>query len=126
MHCCFDSGDLSTAKLETPRSILDIGSNDGQHGFSNDLSCRVAGRTPGFLFKAMRRQASTGEIDSGSTREVQILLAVDASQLHRSAEAPLWEVHSLFQSCASRPDSPADPEILRAAERMALPSMESK
>ena len=57
---------------------------------------------------------------------MQILLAVDASELHRSAEARLWEVHSLFQSCASMPDGPADPEILRSAERMALPSMELK
>ena len=55
----------------------------------------------------MRRQASRGEIDFGSTSEVQ-----------RSADAPLKEVHSRLQSCASRPDGPADPEILIVAERM--------
>ena len=84
------------------------------------------GRTPGLLSRAMRRQASRGEIDFGSTSEVQILLAVDASALHRSADAPLKEVHSLLQSCASRPDGPADPEILIVAERMALASIDSK
>ena len=84
------------------------------------------GRTPGFLFRAMRRQASRGEMDFGSTNEVQILLAVEASVLHRSREAPLNEVHILLQPCASMPDSPVDPVILRAAERMTLASMDSK
>ena len=59
------------------------------------------GRTLGFLFRARRRQVSRGEMDFGSKKEVQILLAVEASLLHRSREAPLNEVHILLQPCAS-------------------------
>ena len=84
------------------------------------------GRTTGFLFRTMRQQASRGEMDFGSTNEVQILVEVEASVLQRSREAPLNEVHILLQPCASMPDGPADPVILRAAERMTLASMNSK
>ena len=59
------------------------------------------GWMPGFLFRVMRRQASREEMDFGSTKEVQILLAVEVNVLHRSREAPLNEVHILLQPCAS-------------------------
>ena len=62
------------------------------------MSPMPMGRTPGLLSRAMRRQASRGEIDFGSMSEMQILLAVDAS-----VDAPLKEVHSLLQLCALRP-----------------------
>ena len=84
------------------------------------------GRTPGVLSRAMRRQASSGEMDFGSTSAVHILLAVEASELHRLVDAPLNEVHYLLQSCASRPDGPADPVVFSTAERIALASIDSK
>ena len=84
------------------------------------------GRTPGVLSRAMRRQASSGEMDFGSTSAVHILLAVEASELHRLVDAPLNEVHNLLQSCASRPDGPADPVVFSTAERIALASIDSK
>ena len=48
-----------------------------------------------------------------------------AIELHRSIDAPLKLVHSLLHSWASRPESPADPVVLRAAERIALASSDS-
>ena len=34
-----------------------------------------------------------------------------------SAEAPLYDVHILLQSCASMPDGPAEPVVLNALYR---------
>ncbi len=57
---------------------------------------------------------------------MQILLAARASELHMSAEAPLYDVHILLQPCASMPDGPAEPVVLNAADLMVLASIESK
>ena len=84
------------------------------------------GRTPGFLSRAISRQARRGEIDFGSTYEVQILLATRAKEWHSSLDAPLKDVHSLLHPCASIPDGPADPVMFMAAERMMLASIDSK
>ena len=84
------------------------------------------GQTPGFLSRAMSRQARRGEIALGSTYEVQILLVTIAKLWHRSLEAPLKDVHSLLHPCTSKPDGPADPVMCRAAERMTLAAMASK
>ena len=74
------------------------------------------GRTPGFLSRAMSRQARRGEIALGSTYEVQILLVTIAKLWHRSLEAPLKDVHSLLHPCASKPEGPVDPVMCRAAD----------
>ena len=76
-------------------------------------------QTPGFLSKAISRQAKSGEIDFGSTYEVQI------KEWHRSLDLPLKDVHSLLHPCASMPDGPADPVVCMAAERMTV-SIDSK
>ena len=83
------------------------------------------GRTPGFLSRAISRQARRGDIDIGSTYEVHIL-ATRAKEWHSSLDAPLKDVHSLLHSCASIPDGPADPVIFIAAVRMTLASIDSK
>ena len=84
------------------------------------------GRTPGFLSRAISRQAKRGEIDFGSTYEVQILLATRAKEWHSSLDLPLNDVHSLLHPCASMPDGPANPVVCMAAERMTLVSIDSK
>lgn len=84
------------------------------------------GRTPGFLSRAISRQARSGEMDFGSTCEVQSLLAVRAKERHSSLDAPLKDVHSLLQPCASIPEGPADPVVFMAAERMTLASIDPK
>jgi len=45
------------------------------------------GLTPGFLSKAIKRQAKKGERISGDTKEVQIYLANRAIATHSSLEA---------------------------------------
>ena len=51
------------------------------------------GLTPGFLSRAMRRQANRGDVHLGSTRVVHRRLAVRASEWQRAIEAVLKEVH---------------------------------
>ena len=58
-------------------------------------------RTPGFLSRAISRQARRGEIDFGSTYDVQILLATEAREWHSSLDAALKDVHSLLHPYAS-------------------------
>ena len=48
-----------------------------------------------------------------------------AKELHMSVDAPLKPMHSLLHSWASRPEGPADPVVLRAAERIVLASSDS-
>ena len=84
------------------------------------------GRTPGFLSRAISRQAKRDEIDFGSTYEVQILLATRAKEWHSSLDPPLKDVHNLLHPCASMPDGPADPVVCMAAEQMTLVSIDSK
>ena len=84
------------------------------------------GRIPGFLSRAISQQSKRGEIDFGSTYEVQILLATRAKEWHSSLDPPLKDVHSLLHPCASLPDGPADPVVCMAAEQMTLVSIDSK
>ena len=84
------------------------------------------GRTPGFLSRAISRQARRGEIDFGSTYDVQILLATEAREWHSSLDAALKDVHSLLHPYASIPDGPADPVVFMAADRITLASIDSK
>ena len=84
------------------------------------------GRTPGFLFKPISRQARRDEIDFGSIYEVHILLANRAKELQSSLEAPLKDVHSLLHPCASMPDGPSDPVVCKAADRITPASIHSK
>ena len=81
---------------------------------------------PGFLSRVISRQPKRGEIDFGSTYEVQILLATRAKEWHSSLDLPLKDVHSLLHPCASMSDGPADPVVCMAAERMTLVSIDSK
>ena len=90
------------------------------------VSPMTIGQTPGFLSKAISRQARRGEIDFWSTYAVQILLATKAKEWQSSLDAPLKDVHSLFHPCASIPDGPADPVMFMAADRIALASIDSK
>ena len=54
------------------------------------------GRTPGFLLRAIRRQAMSGEMLLGSARLVQRCFATAVRDTHRSLEADLNEVHNLL------------------------------
>ena len=65
------------------------------------------GLTPGHLSRAIRRQASRGEMPLGSTKVVQRRLAMAANAWHKSWEADLKEVQSLLHPCASMPEGPA-------------------
>ncbi len=53
-------------------------------------------------------------------------LATRARLLHRSVEALWKEVHRRRHPVASTPEGPADPLVRRVAERMVVPSIESK
>ena len=57
---------------------------------------------------------------------VHILLAVNASELHRFLDAPLKEVHNLLHPDASSPLGPAAPVVRRTVDLMRLASSESK
>ena len=54
-----------------------------------------------------------------------ILMATDPRDVQRSLDAPLWLVQRRLHSWESRPEGPAAPFTLRAAERMALWSRDS-
>ena len=90
-----------------------------------DLSPIPIGQTPGCLSSAIRRQARSGAIDDGCTCEVQTLTATEAREAQRSVDAPLWLVQRRLHSCESKPEGPAAPFTLKAAERMALTSRDS-
>ena len=64
-------------------------------------------------------------MDEGCTYVVLILMATDAREVQRSLDAPLWLVQRRLHSWESRPEGPAAPFTLRAAERMALWSRDS-
>ena len=55
------------------------------------------GQTPGFLFKAIRREDKKGAINDGFIESVHKRLATRAREVHRSSEADLKEVHNLQQ-----------------------------
>ncbi len=105
----------SVQELDGASSILDVITCD----CSTDVRMilRTAsqipiGRTPGFLFRAIRRHAKNGLSPSGSTKVVQILLVRRASEWQISSETV---VQILLHPCAS---IPAAPLVRRAAERM--------
>ena len=52
----------------------------------------------------------TPSLSLGSTKQEQILLAVEAKS-HRSADADLNDVHMHFQAAMSSPDGPTAPSI---------------
>lgn len=66
------------------------------------------GRTPGFLLRAIRRQARRGEMREGSTRLVQWRFVISARDWQRSLQTDLNEVQSLLQERAE------GPEVVRA------------
>ena len=78
------------------------------------------GRIPGFL------SGQKGDRDFGSTYDIHILLATWAREWQRSLDAPLKDVQSLLQPCASKPDGPAEPVMFVAAEQMAVALIDSK
>ena len=84
------------------------------------------GRTPGFLSRAMRRQAKSGAVVDGSINSVQKRFAVLARDWHNSDETDLKDVHSLLHLRASSPDGPAAPLVWQAANMMASASRASK
>ena len=81
------------------------------------------GLTPGYLSRAMRRQATRAETQLGSTCWEQSFLAVVASASQSSLEAVLKDEHSLFQVAAFMPEGPAAPSILKAILRVSCPSI---
>ena len=83
------------------------------------------GCTPGFLFRAIRRQASRGAMVDGSMKLVQRRLAADPREWHRSKEADLKEVYSLLQLDASSPEGPAAPVVCKAADLIMEASIDS-
>ena len=85
----------------------------------------LIGCTPGFLFRAIRRQARKGAIVEGSTKTVQRRLAMDTRELQRSKEADLKDVHNLLQESASSPEGPAALVVCRATDLIIAPSIES-
>ena len=83
------------------------------------------GRTPGCFSSAVRRHARSGAMDEECTYVVLILVATDAREAQRSLDAPLWLVQRRLHWWKSRPEGPAAPFTLRAAEWMALWSRDS-
>ena len=81
---------------------------------------------PGFLSRAMRRQAMSGTILAGSTSSVLRHLAVKASERQSSDVAGLKEVHILLNATASRPESSAAPLVCSTADLISSPSIDSK
>ena len=74
------------------------------------------GLIPGHLSSAINLHAKKGERESGSTNEVQSLRASIAREWQSSWEAEWKEVHRRLQLWASRPDGPAEPLVLSAAD----------
>ena len=74
----------------------------------------------------MRRQASRGEIQLGSTKVEQRRLVVRAKEWQRALEAVLKDVYSLLQVYASSPDGPAATLVFRAEDLIMAVSIESK
>ena len=66
----------------------------------------------------MRRQASKGEIQFGSTKVEQRRLAVRAREWQRALEASLLQVY------ASSPDGPAAPLVFRAVDLIMAASIQ--
>ena len=91
-----------------------------------DVSPIPIGRTPGFLFRAIRRLARRGAILFGSTNSVHKRRAVRAMEWQSSNEADLKDVQSRLQLRASRPDGPAAPLVCRAADLIVVTSIDSK
>ena len=83
------------------------------------------GRTPGFLLRAMRRQARKGVMREGSTKLMQRRLVTSARDWQRSLEADLNEVHSLLQQRASKQEGPAAPDVRKAIDLIREASMDS-
>ena len=79
------------------------------------------GLTPGHLSRATRRQATNADRLCGSTKLVEIRLAVAAIASHRSVDVDLKDVHNRFHAAASSPDGPAEPSVLRAVLRIRCP-----
>ena len=80
------------------------------------------GLTPGHLSRAINRQATNAYRLFGSTKEQQILLAVDAKESQRSLEADWKDVHRRFHAIASRPEGPAAPSVFSTVLRIIRPS----
>ena len=118
MHCSFDTRNLSLAHLKTSQRLP--GCLVSLPKAQLIICCTVFQMrivwTPGFLSKAISQQTRRGEIDFGSTSEVQILLATSAKELQSSLDVPMKDVHSLLNSCASMPDGLADLVVCIAAD----------
>ena len=83
------------------------------------------GRTPGHLSRAISRQATRTDVPFGSTYSEQSLLAVLASDSHRSTDTVLKEVHMCFHAAASRPEGQAAPSIFNTVLLINCPSITS-
>ena len=87
MNYSFNTRNLSPAHLETARGFLDVLSQYRKHSFGcnpSTVSPMPIGQKPGFLSRAISRQARRDDIDFGSTYEVQILLATRDKKLQSS------------------------------------------
>ena len=80
------------------------------------------GLTPGHLSRAIRRQATKADKLFGSTKEQQILLAVEARASQRSVDADWKDVHRHLHTAASRPEGPAAPSVFSTVLRIIWPS----
>ena len=86
-----------------------------------DISPIPIGLMPGCLSSAIRWQATKEEMHTGSTKEQQILLAVQANASQRSDELWANDVQSLLQAEASKTEGPAEPSVLKATFRISSP-----
>ena len=81
------------------------------------------GLIPGHLSKATSRQATKEDRPRGSTKDVQIRLASEATASQRLPEADLNEQQRRFHAAVSSPGGPAAPSILSAVLRINSPSI---
>ena len=91
MDGCLTTVLLPSTQLMCPHCFLDICTYDGKNGYANFLietSPILIGCTPGHLSMATNLLPVSGLNGSGSTREEQILLAVNASAAHSSDDTP--------------------------------------
>ena len=73
------------------------------------------GLTPGNLSNAIKQHVRKADSPMGSARETQSLLVSRTREWHSCQEAEWKEVQRCLQQCASRPEGPAAPLVLKAA-----------
>ena len=124
MNCGLTTRLLASVQLRESCHFLDFWANN-----TKDCLCYYAADglpnthwVYSWAIHATSMQAVRGASPAGSIVVVQICLANSATELHRSEEAFLKEVHKRLHPCESSPDGPAPPWDLRAAIQILSPS----